>query len=130
MARGGLPFLCCSRFSSTGPGQRRGRSRGCWRGSPLHPLALRASWSGGASGAASWGFPFPSLSNTVLFQKSFLLPDYMKGQPDITMDMRAILVDWMVEVQVRVGEGLQEEGWVAVGKESLVQGCCVVVPSG
>ncbi|XP_015687973.1 G2/mitotic-specific cyclin-B3 [Protobothrops mucrosquamatus] len=32
-------------------------------------------------------------------EKSFLLPDYMKSQPDITMDMRAILVDWMVEVQ-------------------------------
>ncbi|XP_063169559.1 G2/mitotic-specific cyclin-B3 [Candoia aspera] len=32
-------------------------------------------------------------------EKSFLLPDYMKNQPDITTDMRAILVDWMVEVQ-------------------------------
>ncbi|KAG8144733.1 hypothetical protein E2320_013178 [Naja naja] len=32
-------------------------------------------------------------------EKNFLLPDYMKSQPDITMDMRAILVDWMVEVQ-------------------------------
>ncbi|XP_013909133.1 PREDICTED: G2/mitotic-specific cyclin-B3 [Thamnophis sirtalis] len=32
-------------------------------------------------------------------EKSFLLPDYMKDQPDITTDMRAILVDWMVEVQ-------------------------------
>lgn len=30
----------------------------------------------------------------------------MKSQPDITMDMRAILVDWMVEVQVRVGGSL------------------------
>uniref|UniRef100_A0A8C6XUW0 G2/mitotic-specific cyclin-B3 n=1 Tax=Naja naja TaxID=35670 RepID=A0A8C6XUW0_NAJNA len=39
------------------------------------------------------------LSNTLFFQKNFLLPDYMKSQPDITMDMRAILVDWMVEVQ-------------------------------
>ncbi|XP_070616191.1 G2/mitotic-specific cyclin-B3 [Erythrolamprus reginae] len=32
-------------------------------------------------------------------EKSFLLQDYMKSQPDITTDMRAILVDWMVEVQ-------------------------------
>lgn len=66
--------------------------------------------SRGTPGAASWGISLPergaSLSNTVPFQKSFLLPDYMKSQPDITMDMRAILVDWMVEVQVRVGESL------------------------
>ncbi|XP_061455062.1 G2/mitotic-specific cyclin-B3 [Rhineura floridana] len=32
-------------------------------------------------------------------EEKFLLPDYMKNQPDITTDMRAILVDWMVEVQ-------------------------------
>ncbi|XP_025031464.1 G2/mitotic-specific cyclin-B3 isoform X1 [Python bivittatus] len=32
-------------------------------------------------------------------EKSFLLPDYMRNQPDITMEMRAILVDWVVEVQ-------------------------------
>lgn len=35
-------------------------------------------------------------------QERYLLPDYMKDQPDITTDMRAILVDWMVEVQVGV----------------------------
>lgn len=35
-----------------------------------------------------------------------MLPDYMAKQPDISGDMRAILVDWMVEVQVRGhGEG-------------------------
>ncbi|NWU14967.1 CCNB3 protein, partial [Cephalopterus ornatus] len=32
-------------------------------------------------------------------EEKFLLPDYMEKQPDITGDMRAILVDWMVEVQ-------------------------------
>ncbi|NXY74620.1 CCNB3 protein, partial [Glareola pratincola] len=32
-------------------------------------------------------------------EEKFVLPDYMKKQPDITGDMRAILVDWMVEVQ-------------------------------
>ncbi|KAJ7310347.1 hypothetical protein JRQ81_007256 [Phrynocephalus forsythii] len=32
-------------------------------------------------------------------EEKFLLPDYMESQPDITTDMRAILVDWMVEVQ-------------------------------
>ncbi|NWX22585.1 CCNB3 protein, partial [Aegotheles bennettii] len=32
-------------------------------------------------------------------EEKFLLPDYMEKQPDISGDMRAILVDWMVEVQ-------------------------------
>ncbi|XP_064526449.1 G2/mitotic-specific cyclin-B3 isoform X3 [Pseudopipra pipra] len=32
-------------------------------------------------------------------EEKFMLPDYMEKQPDITGDMRAILVDWMVEVQ-------------------------------
>ncbi|XP_014811556.1 PREDICTED: G2/mitotic-specific cyclin-B3 isoform X2 [Calidris pugnax] len=32
-------------------------------------------------------------------EEKFMLPDYMKKQPDISGDMRAILVDWMVEVQ-------------------------------
>ncbi|NWW89597.1 CCNB3 protein, partial [Rhynochetos jubatus] len=32
-------------------------------------------------------------------EEQFLLPDYMEKQPDISGDMRAILVDWMVEVQ-------------------------------
>ncbi|NXU49917.1 CCNB3 protein, partial [Turnix velox] len=32
-------------------------------------------------------------------EEKFKLPDYMKKQPDISRDMRAILVDWMVEVQ-------------------------------
>ncbi|NXG20438.1 CCNB3 protein, partial [Grallaria varia] len=32
-------------------------------------------------------------------EEKFILPDYMKKQPDITGEMRAILVDWMVEVQ-------------------------------
>nr|XP_056715588.1 G2/mitotic-specific cyclin-B3 [Euleptes europaea] len=32
-------------------------------------------------------------------EEKFLIPDYMEDQPDITRDMRAILVDWMVEVQ-------------------------------
>ncbi|NXV50906.1 CCNB3 protein, partial [Uria aalge] len=32
-------------------------------------------------------------------EEKFVLPDYLKKQPDISGDMRAILVDWMVEVQ-------------------------------
>ncbi|XP_015264419.1 PREDICTED: G2/mitotic-specific cyclin-B3 [Gekko japonicus] len=32
-------------------------------------------------------------------EEKFSIPDYMESQPDITRDMRAILVDWMVEVQ-------------------------------
>ncbi|NXK56889.1 CCNB3 protein, partial [Chauna torquata] len=32
-------------------------------------------------------------------EEKFLLPDYMDKQTDISGDMRAILVDWMVEVQ-------------------------------
>ncbi|NXO02110.1 CCNB3 protein, partial [Rhinopomastus cyanomelas] len=32
-------------------------------------------------------------------EDKFILPDYMEKQPDISGDMRAILVDWMVEVQ-------------------------------
>ncbi|KAM6116983.1 LOW QUALITY PROTEIN: G2/mitotic-specific cyclin-B3 [Pterocles gutturalis] len=32
-------------------------------------------------------------------EEIFILPDYMEKQPDISGDMRAILVDWMVEVR-------------------------------
>ncbi|XP_030823429.1 G2/mitotic-specific cyclin-B3 isoform X4 [Geospiza fortis] len=32
-------------------------------------------------------------------REKFMLPDYMEKQTDISGDMRAILVDWMVEVQ-------------------------------
>ncbi|XP_039940222.1 G2/mitotic-specific cyclin-B3 isoform X3 [Hirundo rustica] len=32
-------------------------------------------------------------------EEKFVLPDYMEKQTDISGDMRAILVDWMVEVQ-------------------------------
>uniref|UniRef100_A0A8C3FUU8 G2/mitotic-specific cyclin-B3 n=1 Tax=Chrysemys picta bellii TaxID=8478 RepID=A0A8C3FUU8_CHRPI len=32
-------------------------------------------------------------------EEKFLLPNYMENQHDISRDMRAILVDWMVEVQ-------------------------------
>ncbi|NWI47864.1 CCNB3 protein, partial [Picathartes gymnocephalus] len=32
-------------------------------------------------------------------EDKFMLPDYMEKQTDISGDMRAILVDWMVEVQ-------------------------------
>ncbi|NWH76469.1 CCNB3 protein, partial [Piaya cayana] len=32
-------------------------------------------------------------------EEKFILPDYMEKQSDISGDMRAILVDWMVEVQ-------------------------------
>ncbi|KFW94274.1 G2/mitotic-specific cyclin-B3, partial [Phalacrocorax carbo] len=32
-------------------------------------------------------------------EEKFILPDYMEKQPDISGDMRAVLVDWMVEVQ-------------------------------
>lgn len=41
-----------------------------------------------------------SLTSLVRWQEKFILPDYMEKQPDISGDMRAILVDWMVEVQV------------------------------
>ncbi|XP_065412383.1 G2/mitotic-specific cyclin-B3 isoform X2 [Chrysemys picta bellii] len=34
-------------------------------------------------------------------EEKFLLPNYMENQHDISRDMRAILVDWMVEVQER-----------------------------
>ena len=34
-----------------------------------------------------------------LLQKKFEVKDYMKSQPDLTTSMRAILVDWLVEVQ-------------------------------
>ncbi|XP_030823430.1 G2/mitotic-specific cyclin-B3 isoform X5 [Geospiza fortis] len=34
-------------------------------------------------------------------EEKFMLPDYMEKQTDISGDMRAILVDWMVEVQER-----------------------------
>lgn len=46
-----------------------------------------------------------SLTSLVRWQEKFILPDYMEKQPDISGDMRAILVDWMVEVQV-CGHGL------------------------
>ena len=32
-------------------------------------------------------------------QEKFRIPDYMKTQADLTPNMRAILVDWLVEVQ-------------------------------
>ncbi|NXW44562.1 CCNB3 protein, partial [Nyctiprogne leucopyga] len=32
-------------------------------------------------------------------EEKFMLSNYMEKQPDISRDMRAILVDWMVEVQ-------------------------------
>ncbi|KAA0712108.1 G2/mitotic-specific cyclin-B3 [Triplophysa tibetana] len=32
-------------------------------------------------------------------EESFVLSDYMQKQPDLTQDMRGVLVDWMVEVQ-------------------------------
>ena len=34
-----------------------------------------------------------------LLQRKFEVKDYMKSQPDLTTSMRAILVDWLVEVQ-------------------------------
>ncbi len=41
-----------------------------------------------------------SLSHFVLnFQEKFRVSDYMKTQADLTPNMRAILVDWLVEVQ-------------------------------
>ena len=36
-----------------------------------------------------------------MFQKNFVVEKYMDKQPEITKTMRAILVDWMVEVQVQ-----------------------------
>lgn len=60
-----------------------------------------------------------------------MLPDYMEKQPDISGDMRAILVDWMVEVQV-CGHG--EGAWPSaeqppsclwcVGPQYAGRGCC------
>lgn len=42
---------------------------------------------------------------TFLFQQcqeKFIVTNYMDGQMELTSDMRAILVDWLVEVQVRL----------------------------
>lgn len=44
-----------------------------------------------------------------------MLPDYMEKQTDISGDMRAILVDWMVEVQVRGHSFLQSNPCAAFG---------------
>lgn len=44
-----------------------------------------------------------------------MLPDYMEKQTDISGDMRAILVDWMVEVQVRRHSFLQSSLHAAFG---------------
>lgn len=44
-----------------------------------------------------------------------MLPDYMEKQTDISGDMRAILVDWMVEVQVRGHSFLQSSLPAAFG---------------
>jgi len=35
-------------------------------------------------------------------QEKFVLHDYMADQPTLNTNMRAILVDWLVEVQVTV----------------------------
>lgn len=37
----------------------------------------------------------------VILQKKFVIEKYIERQPDVMRSMRAILVDWMVEVQVR-----------------------------
>ena len=34
-----------------------------------------------------------------VLQARFVLRDYLPGQPDLTAGMRAVLVDWLVEVQ-------------------------------
>lgn len=44
-----------------------------------------------------------------------MLPNYMENQPDITRDMRAILVDWMVEVQVGASPTCGGGSWRAGG---------------
>ena len=33
------------------------------------------------------------------FQLKFMVPMYMDNQPSLTLNMRSILVDWLVEVQ-------------------------------
>lgn len=48
-----------------------------------------------------------------------MLPDYMEKQTDITGDMRAILVDWMVEVQVRGHSFLHSSPHAAFGMCAL-----------
>lgn len=35
-----------------------------------------------------------------ILQEKFVLRDYMDDQPSLNPSMRAILVDWLVEVQV------------------------------
>lgn len=42
----------------------------------------------------------------MTFQKKFVIEKYIERQPDVMRSMRAILVDWMVEVQVRHSTGL------------------------
>lgn len=73
----------------------------CLGGRQLH------SWCRGAGSKQHLALAFLASHPPWLFspappslQEEFLLPDYMEHQHDITTDMRAILVDWMVEVQV------------------------------
>uniref|UniRef100_A0A914RWA1 G2/mitotic-specific cyclin-B3 n=1 Tax=Parascaris equorum TaxID=6256 RepID=A0A914RWA1_PAREQ len=40
-----------------------------------------------------------SSDRLVLFKGKFRVGDYLKKQPQITKEMRAVLADWMVEVQ-------------------------------
>lgn len=37
---------------------------------------------------------------SLYLQEKFILCDYMVDQPNLNTNMRAILVDWLVEVQV------------------------------
>lgn len=41
-----------------------------------------------------------------LLQEKFVLTDYMPKQTSLNPEMRAILIDWLVEVQVSIGFGL------------------------
>uniref|UniRef100_A0A670YHM7 Uncharacterized protein n=1 Tax=Pseudonaja textilis TaxID=8673 RepID=A0A670YHM7_PSETE len=90
VCQGHLRIHAGARGACWGPGER------CPSSATADSVSLGRPEEGRGSGCCFLG---DFLSHTLLFQKSFLLPDYMKSQPDITMDMRAILVDWMVEVQ-------------------------------
>ncbi|KAJ6653513.1 hypothetical protein lerEdw1_009093 [Lerista edwardsae] len=111
--------------SKLGKGLEQGLLQGAGHGE-THPLCTRSMGLRVGAGLAGRG-PDPSLATCsdsltglrppggwadrrlaaaltlpcllLLLQEKFVLPDYMENQPDITRDMRAILVDWMVEVQ-------------------------------
>lgn len=46
------------------------------------------------------------VSALVCLKEKFVPCDYMPKQPSLNTEMRAILIDWLVEVQVRSGVNL------------------------